>query len=346
MKKTIVLTFLMVFILLSVSCDNETEALPKALTFTQAADYLSSIDGLFQLGSDYYLMPSSVDTADIYWDNWYEIPMSDKSIYLSRWSIDGKKINFVGSQSTMAINVVNFTRFFSVQRENSIAQIPLSYETLKDENALYLGRQPNNIAFFLEKYNIKTSPDWSEWLDYDIQYSIETWDCSMGKGYGFWYNPLTEKCEECIYLRELENKTEIYVIYQELSLFHGRFCYYPFIMSEELYQKIENELGDAFKEKNYKKGSVLEFYNWYSGGYTEEVSDLFKNVKQDVYYPFYEGYCHFSSLLADLGYNVPEIFIDDMKKLGIDYDNIKVNIVKITVPHDGTIQDIFWELVG
>ena len=92
MKKTIVLTFLLAFIFLSVSCDNEIEALPKALTFTQAAEYLSSIDGLFQLGSDYYLMPSSVDTADIYWDNWYEIPMSERSIYLSRWVLMQRKL--------------------------------------------------------------------------------------------------------------------------------------------------------------------------------------------------------------------------------------------------------------
>ena len=83
MKKAMVLIFLPIFILLSVSCNNESDPLPKDFTYIQAAEYLSSLDGLFQLGCDYYFRPDPHST-DPYFTGWYSIPVKDNTVYINK----------------------------------------------------------------------------------------------------------------------------------------------------------------------------------------------------------------------------------------------------------------------
>ena len=347
MRKIFLFVGLLFFSLSFMSCD-KSEPNSKDYTYMQAAEYLSSLDGLFQLGCDYYRQPDPRSTEP-YFTGWYSIPVKDNTVYINKFGIYGKTLDYYGSSTSMYLEHIRFEDLLCVKHPEYFHQISVLEQYPKNENVMYLGLRHDNLGYLFEEYNVKTSPHWTEWVDYDIRYQRRNRNCEQGRGCSFWYNPMTEKLEECIYLRELDGKTEIYVIFQQMSLFYDwatYMWYSPFFMSEELFEKIENELGDSFNEENYKKGSVLEFYNWYSGEYSEKVSDIFKKVRKDVYYPETYGHNYLAELLSEQGYTVPKIFIEDMINLGVDYDNIMVNIIKITVPHDGTTQDILWELIG
>ena len=45
-------------------------------------------------------------------------------------------------------------------------------------------------------------------------------------------------------------------------------------------------------------------------------------------------------------YDCDAMFIPDMKDLGVNFDELRSYVIKITIPHDGVFSDIYWELIG
>ena len=142
--------------------------------------------------------------------------------------------------------------------------------------------------------------------------------------------------------------TEIYIVYQKLSLFYGTAGYWaPYFVSEEMNDKLKSELGRKYDPEQYVKLSAEEAVRWFWGEYTEQLPQIFSSVKGDVFIhildedvsPLY--YKIANSELDDIS-----VFAEDMKRIGIDFEQIKSYIIKATVPHDGSVKDIVWELIG
>ena len=93
-----------------------------------------------------------------------------------------------------------------------------------------------------------------------------------------------------------------------------------------------------------KKGTVKEFSDWFMCEYLEEIPPAFADIKAEYVYYGTKGV--YSTEFEESEYNDPSIFYEDLKNLGVNFDEIRSYIIKATVPHDGTIQDIFWELIG
>ena len=210
MKKTVILTVLFFVCVFIVSCNNESESLPKDFTYKQAAEYLSSLDGLFQLGYDYYRQPDPHSTEP-YFTGWYSIPVKDNTVYINKFAIYYKTVDYYGSSSSILLETVRFEELLCIKHPERFHQISIFDQYSINEDAMRLGVTHDNIGYLFERYNVKTSPSWTEWIEYNIPYHHHSNRiCSNGKNSAFWVNPMTEKLEEVIYIRELDNKTEIY----------------------------------------------------------------------------------------------------------------------------------------
>ena len=81
------------------------------------------------------------------------------------------------------------------------------------------------------------------------------------------------------------------------------------------------------------------------GEYVNEIPPAFADIKDKyVYYTVYGNGLSFGGDYEN--YDAVKMFIPDLEQLGVNFDELRSYIIKATVPHDGTMQDIFWELIG
>ena len=192
------------------------------------AKYLSKIDGITEIGSEDYDIPIGKRGACVSPNRSY-ITVSPVSEY--------NDISYYGIDFPYLLSIRHsYTDFDTYYHYLSYADLTSSYDSGYRK---YLG---SDFSFPYALHKENCSPEWTEWLDYNIPYSVGAPEVH-GLFNIYWFNPIEQKYEKGVYIRENENKTEVYVV-------------------------------------------------------------------------FYEIY------------------------------NIMVNIIKITVPHDGTIEDILWELIG
>ncbi|MBE6896363.1 MAG: hypothetical protein E7477_04600 [Ruminococcaceae bacterium] len=338
MKKILILFICTVFLFSFSSCDNSDKK-TDGFTPTELAEYLSSVDGITNTGANnnkliicennYKISASTRDRMNI-----YKFNMKD---YLHLFIPDENPLSGAPSLSYTSTNLF----------ENEGLAQAYFFDKLKEAKSNYYGASPNNFAYIIRDCGFNSSPEWTEWVDYDIPINHE-YKLNHGEWNQYWYNPITEEFEIGHYYRDLENSTEIYLVYQNMSLFYYSAGHLPVLMSEELYEHLK-ETYKNFHFENYQKGTVKEFSEWFMGEYLENVPTIFSDIKAEyVYYPAYgsgirmdfDGY-------EEEGYDaVVKWFISDMKNLGVNFDELRSYIIKATVPHDGTIQDIFWELIG
>ena len=213
----------------------------------------------------------------------------------------------------------------------------------------YLGNAPNNFAYTLEKYGFKSIPDWQEWIQYNIPATVKN-DPTIGRGCfnAYRYDPVSNEFTYGLYARECDESTEVYIVYQEISLFYGISHYWaPYFVSEELHEKMKTEFGSKYDPETYMKLSATDALRWFMGEYIENPPPVFANMKDDIYvHCFDAGIGSLWWKIHESNINDISLFIDDMDKIGIDIEKIKCYIIKVTVPHEGSINDIVWELMG
>ena len=310
-----------------VACDNDGKKM-KGFTYDELAEYLSSIDGLTPLGRG----EESVN-----------LPCKDNTLTLS-------KITRSLNQSMRGQGYIGMIlhRFFQIEvpsngtSVNPISRISIYDESLFTSQENYITREPpENFAYILRDFNVNCSPEWTEWIDYNIPV-INGYGAKHGSFDEYWYNPQTEKFESGAYYRRLEDSTELYVVFQETTLFYnGR---HPFLMSEEMYEYLKTTYKQ-FGYDDYIKGTVAEFSEWFMAEYLEEIPDVFADIKAEyVYYPVYGGGRF--GYIKDENFDSVSLFIPDLENLGVNFDALKTYVIKATFPHGGTIEDIFWELIG
>lgn len=326
MKKFFIFTVFLICIFLS-SCGNGK----LGPTDMEIAKYLSRIDGLSEIGTEDYDIPFDLDI-----DDWVLCISPSYSIH----TVESK------------LNDVNMV-YYSVDL-NSLIRIryPSGDQFLYDryldrlrtpkKTAEYLTDSTELPYFFQEINLMNCSPEWHEWLDYNIPEFVGPYE-EHGLLNIYWYDPVDQKYEKGIYIREVENTTELYVVFHEISLFYGTDHIAPYLLSEEMFEKMKTEFGDSFNADGYIKGTVSEFSNWFMGEYLKEPPTVFANIDEDVYFPAYGGSLNYS--IDDADEIVPEM-IADLEKLGVDFDLITSCIIKITIPYNSKLEDISWELIG
>ena len=342
MKKVFFIFICTVLLFALSSCDDGDKKM-DGFTPTELAEYLSSVEGITPIGLDNGITIQCGDTTLRATNNQQTTPavkyftasMKDYFLILTPDNSDGSTY----SVSHLFVTVGPNKSYF--------------HDKIQEAKKQYPGEYPNNFAYIIRDCGLNSSPDWTEWVDYGI--AIDPgFETSQGRWNKIWYNPITNELEVGHYYRELENSTEVYIVFQEASLFYSWSLLEshldhsaPFLMSEELYEHLK-ETYESFRYEHYKKGTVKEFAEWFIGEYTEELPPVFSDIKADyVYYPAlgfgilqnFDGH-------EDEKYDGLEGFISDMEDLGVNFDEIRSYIIKATVPHDGTIQDIFWELIG
>ncbi len=297
----------------------------------EIAKYLSQIDGITEIGSEDYDIP-----FDFSVDDWVlcVCPSAIPAI--------GSKIN----DSNMMYYSVDLSRLISFREPYGDSFIYYDYWSyLKRSYIMRRSYLTNSIELpylFQGVDSMNCSPEWHEWLDYNIPYSVGTPE-EHGLFNIYWFNPVEQKYERGIYIREIENATEIYAVFHEISLFYGTDHVAPYLLSEEMFEKMQNEFGESFNADGYVKGTVSEFSNWFMGEYLKEVPSVFANIEEEVYFPKYGGSLNYSFDEADE--LVPEM-IDDLKELGVNFDLITSCIIKITIPYNSKLKDISWELIA
>ncbi len=342
MKKILILFICTVFLLSFSSCDNSDKKM-KGFTYDELAEYLSSVDGLYQspLAKNSYFLEEPIICGDKELNLRYSIIMNRKIInhhgYYNRLKYTAIDLNnFLQYQVWVKKDGPDGYEYSPVLSDKSFYSI----EPLPKED-FYLGDPPNNFAYTLEAYGFNSSPHWSEWVKYNIPNQVSKDETQVHFSFSrYWYNPEANEFQDVVYLRKLEDATEIYIIYQEISMFFDK-C--PIIVSEGMYKQIRETYDE---EENpwtvYKKISADEFIKWFMGEYVEERPAAFSKMKNDVYCYDYDGDIHWDSFFS----KDPSLVIADMKNLGVNFDELRSYIIKATVPHDGTVQDIFWELIG
>lgn len=343
MKKILILFICTVFLFSFSSCDNSDKKM-DGFTPNELAEYLSSIDGITPIGLD----------------NGITIQCGETTITSSNF--DDK------TSPTVKFFTFNMKEYFIIlapDEDNPISPVRCQtlfqsfggdhayfHDIMQKTDSQYLGEYPNNFAYLLRDCGFNSSPEWTEWIDYGIEIEPDFYP-SQGRWNKIWYNPITNEFEVGHYYRELENATEIYLVFQETSLFYSGYLKEsflcrsaPFLMSEELYEHLK-ETYESFPYGAYRRATVKEFVEWFTGEYTEEIPPAFADIKAEyVYYPPGFGMLYKFEEYEDEEYGGLEGFIADMKNLGVNFDELRSYIIKATVPHDGTVQDIFWELIG
>lgn len=321
MKKTLGLLFFCCLLMSSCSSNNK-----KGCTDMDAATYLSEIEGLVLLGNSEY-----------------EIPCGEDVLYID----PGVCFNTIHSENHISYVGLSM-RYLLCKKDLELSSYYPIFDDMNSQDMLYLTGadiRQDNFAYILEEYNCKTNPEWSEWIDFEI--SSKLFSSPHGRSNAYWYNPVSETYEKCVYIKENDTSTEIYVIYHDISLFLNRYSEYSsYLISEELYNKIQTEFPDLTLSSYFRKGTVEEFSRWFMGEYLEEVPEPFADIKEEFYYlkSFDIG-----KIIYDYseihGYDPIELLISDMKSLGVNFDEVKAQIIKVTVPHNGTLNDILWELI-
>lgn len=338
MKKILIL-FICTVLLFSLSaCDNNDKKM-KGFTYDELAEYLSSVEGLYQspLAKNAYFLEEPIICGDnelnlrYYYLNYgfsaYHNRIEQAVVSLDKFLQYQVWVKKDGPDGYEYSPVLSEEPFYSIE--------PL----LKEDN--YLGDPPNNFAYTLEAYGFNSSPHWSEWVKYNIPAEV-TNDETQGHNIFTrkWYNPAANEFQDVVYLRKLEDSTEIYIIYQEISMF---FNGGPIIVSEEMF----NQMTEG-RRRVFSKTTADEFINWFMGEYVEKRPPAFSKLKDEFYYFSYQKDDTHSWLwsLSKSELSDPTLFIEDMESLGIDFSKFRSYIIKLTIPKDGTIQDIFWELIG
>ena len=297
----------------------------------EIAKYLSQIDGITEIGSEDYDIP-----FDFSVDDWV-LCVCPSAIHAI-----GSKIN----DSNMMYYSVDLSRLISFREPYGDSFIYYDYWSYLKR--CYIRRRSyltNSIELpylFQGVDSMNCSPEWHEWLGYNIPQFVWSYE-PHGLFNAYWFDPIDQKYEKVIYIREADNKTELYVVYHEMSLFYGTEHIAPYLLSEEMFEKMKTEFGHSFNADGYAKGSISEFSCWFMGEYLKEVPSVFENIEEEVYYPRYGGSLNYNVDNADE--IVPEM-IADLEKLGVDFDEITSCIIKITVPHNAEFKDISWELIG
>lgn len=373
MKRIFVLLFIGFLCFSLTSCGNGKKM--KGFTYEELAEYFSAIEGLTALGEaadvweagEYILQEDG--TYRYEGENHYEIGQ-----ILSIPCGDDKLRTFYSSTSLnrhnsyLGIDLYNLLqiellfpgawRSFLVKGPK-VPQVDPKYYSIAEifgrNDAI---RAENNIANVIRHLGVKSTPDWKEWMDYEIPFHLYNSNNVGAHGFFnlYWYNPLTEDFQRGVFYTQNENSTELYVVFQENSLFSAPYYenpsrnydiryFAPLIMSEKMYDQLKTEYP-SFKYEDYKKGTVKEFSDWFMGGYQKEIPDVFAKIEDEfVYYPAYGNGVHPDDLNGN-EYDCDALFIPDMKDLGVDFDKLRSYIFKITVPHDGVFSDIHWELIG
>lgn len=319
MKKFRFILLTVLLLLIFSACDNSDKKM-RGFTYEEAAEYLASIENLEVV-------------TDI-----YEIPCEETPIYVCKGKYAGANQAYVYLENIFSIKETGPSDFDNKNERYT----PIT--AIMEEKNLYIGTRPQYAAYFLEAYGFKSSPDWTEWVQYYIPSQLSNKNETLyGQFASLWYNPLSASFEHVVYICEKENSTEVYIIYQEISMFN-KFGY-PYLISEELGNQMETEFEDIMKNK--KLGNISEFSDWFTGEYLDDVPAVFSGIESNVYYgnSFYIP-ANITRKFLDSQYNDPTTYYNDMKKLGVNFDELRVYIIKATVPHDGTVQDIFWELIG
>jgi len=391
MKKiTVPLLFLLLFVFLS-SCNGDRKM--KGFTYEELAEYFSSVDGLTELGTvetviepgEYVLQE---DGTYVYEGGAvYEIgnPLNitcgeDKIRATAGFSaINASKGHYNGYWGVSLEYILNVeVMFVSGWRSilgHKYPKIPDYEPEYRPLDIFHTGEDylphfqgsPNNVAYVIRNAGFNSSPDWEEWIDYGIKYYAENHEPHGYLNY-YWYNPISEKFEPGACYTQSDDLTEIYVVFQEKSLFLCPFMslidpdtgyfvsnisptdsdtgyFVPLLMSETKYNELKSEYP-SFKYDHYKKGTVKEFSEWYMGEYIEEIPAVFADIEDEyVYYPAYGNGIHPDDLNGE-EYDCDAMFIPDMKNLGVNFDELRSYIIKITIPHDGIFSDIYWELIG
>ena len=324
MKKILILFICMIFLFSFSSCDNSDKKM-KGFSYEELGEYLSTIDGL-----------TSAEEEVV-------IPCGEDQIYV-------RKSMYISRSNESKNSKICLWGLFSLKKENTLKLEGYSYELIDpfvdlgiphSDKYMQSARIPKEFAYELEACNYNSSPHWTEWVKYHIPVHPEHRFYEPGGNFSaVWYNPSTNAVEEVVYICEKENETEIYIIYQEIGLFNG-FGINTYLTSEELHEKLKSS---DFKMRVRKKGTVKEFSDWFMCEYLEEIPPAFADIKAEYVYYGTKGV--YSEEFEKSEYNDPSIFYEDLKNLGVNFDELRSYIIKATVPHDGTVQDIFWELIG
>ena len=376
MKKTI-LVFLLIFLFAFLSsCESGKKI--KGFTYEELAEYFSSVDGLTELGSfetvvepgEYVLQEDGTyvyEGGSMYeiGDGLYITCGEDKIKASCTSGITNRYYNQYLNISLKYILKIE-VMFPSAWRSILPKQYPRipdckpeyrtfdAFHTGEDYKPRFRGNPtPNNIAYVIGNAGFRSSPDWAEWVDYGIKWASEVYE-SHGYFNYYWYNPLSGEFEYGEYYTQTDDATEIYVVFQEISLFsnpqlssedYNVRYFAPLLISETKYNELKAEYP-SFKYDHYKKGTVQEFSEWFMGEYIEEIPAVFADIKDEyVYYPAYGDGVHPYDLNGD-EYDCDAMFIPDMKDLGVNFDELRSYVIKITIPHDGVFSDIYWELIG
>lgn len=324
MKKFFIFTVFLICIFLS-SCGNGK----LGPTDMEIAKYLSRIDGLSEIGTEDYDIPCDKRGISISPQNFIEtVTAGIDDIY--------SDIKYYG---------VNITDLVSIKYENPEYFHPYydHVEIEKDSTSRYNPYLDNSSKPFDYSYLLRwlnCSPEWTEWMKYNIPSYLTTE--AHGLFHLYWFDPIDREYEKGIYLRELEDAVEIYAVFHEISLFYGTDHVAPYLLSEEMFEKMKTEFGDSFNTDGYAKGTISEFSNWFMGEYLKEVPSVFANIEEEVYYPRYGGSLNHKINGSD---DAVAEMVSDLEKLGVNFDAITSCIIKVTVPVNGSYNDVFWELI-
>lgn len=325
MKKIIALTILFLLCFSFTSCDNDSKKM-NGFTYDELAEYLSELDGLTPMArnDEPIMLPCANNTLSL-------------NLNVRNLSKYGSGLWYWG---------ILLHEFFKIEVPSKVPELyptiftPIYGEDFFDKQDRYITQKaPENFAYILRDFNVKCSPEWTEWIEYNIP-AITERRAKHGLFDSYWYNPLTEQFESSAYYRQLEDSTELYVVFQETSLFYNELHHIPFLMSEELYETLKAE----FEFAPFTKKTVYEFSSWFFSEHLEEIPPVFADIKDEyVYFVNTELY---SEEFRESEYYDPSVFYEDLKKLGVNFDALKTYIIKATFPHGGTVEDIYWELIG
>ena len=328
MRKNIILIILLLSCVLLSSCT----ANKLGLTDKQISKYLSKIDGLSEIGTEDYDIPFKLER-----DDWVLCISPSYSIHTVASQINDRNMVYysVSLSDLIRIRYPDGDQLFYDRYLHRLRK------PINDRRREYLTNSTELPYFFQKIDSMNCSPIWHEWLDYNIPEFVSSYE-EHGLFNIYWFDPADQKYEKGIYIREIENTTELYVVFHEMSLFYGTDHIAPYLLSEEMFENMKNEFGDSFNADGYAKGSVSEFSNWFMNEYLKEVPAVFANIEEDVYYPRYGGSLNYS--IDDADEIVPEM-ISELKKIGVDFDLITSCVIKISVPHNAEYKDISWELI-
>lgn len=206
-------------------------------------------------------------------------------------------------------------------------------------------KDKENFGDLLELWSASVTPSYSEWKNAEIVCGPKS--SILGEGNAYWYNPVSGKYEDCIYISQSEEKADIYIVYQKVSLFTGNKKPIPYIMSEEMMETVKTEASE-FSSFFYAKGTIDNFLVRACVKNGREIPDILSDIEGEFFYfhIYLSGYRSVDiegEKLANSGLTV-NMFLSDMKNLGIDTEDTETYVIHVSVPYSGDINDVVWEL--